>query len=697
MPTLANSILGTFLKLSTLEVEKSGEPAPRVAETETPRWGAFQWDPLLLPGGLAFAVFVVFAALDAGWAPTVWYPGALFLLFLAAVTLASVPKPRLSRAAWAAIVLFTAFTAWSYLSIWWADVKGDAWDGSNRTLLYLVVYVLFVRLPWRAPTVALLLGGYAVAVAALGTIELARAASASDPSSFFLLGRFAEPAGYQNADCALFLSALWPALFLSSSRAAPVVARALLLAVSGVLLELALLSQSRGSVGALPLAFLLYLALVPHRARAILFALPPAVAVAAAAPALLDVFPALRDAIGVRAAVSDARNAVLVSALGLALFGVAAGLLDRRLSLPSRLARRGSRAVVAAFAAAVLASLAVGAAAAGNPGHRIENAWNEFKNGNGGSSSSYFANGFGSNRYDIWRVALDEFRDAPVQGIGADNFAVGYLQDRRTVEEPLYPHSLELRLLTQTGIVGTLLFAGFLVAALLQLAPFRRAPAFERGVATAAVALFGYWLIHGSVDWFWEVPGVAAPAFASLGLAAGVVGRATPRDAKGRPAALAAVGVLACAGVVSLAAPWFAAKEVQNAARSWHRDPEQAFRRLERARALNPLSERPDLVAGAIASRLGDRARMRTWFERAADRNPHNWYAWLELGIVDALEGRRRAALANLARARALDPGEETIADIASSVRSGRRVSPVEIDQRMLRKVAVDATRIRRP
>jgi tetratricopeptide (TPR) repeat protein len=140
----------------------------------------------------------------------------------------------------------------------------------------------------------------------------------------------------------------------------------------------------------------------------------------------------------------------------------------------------------------------------------------------------------------------------------------------------------------------------------------------------------------------------------------------------------------------SFALPWLAAQEVDQAAKEWKRDPGSAFARLDRARALDPLADDPDLVAGAIASRLGDRARMAAAFRRATSRNPHNWYAWLELGVAEALQGRREAALADLARAQALDPREDTIAFVAAEVRAGKRVSPIEIDRKMLRRVAVD-------
>ena len=40
-----------------------------------------------------------------------------------------------------------AYTALSYLSILWAGVPGAAWEGADRTLLYLLVFALFAC--WR--------------------------------------------------------------------------------------------------------------------------------------------------------------------------------------------------------------------------------------------------------------------------------------------------------------------------------------------------------------------------------------------------------------------------------------------------------------------------------------------------------------------------------------------------------------------
>jgi hypothetical protein len=647
-------------------------------------WRRLVRDPLLLPGLLAFGVFFALAVLHGGYAVTVWCPAALFLLGLTVVAGLLLQRRRLDRATLAAIALLVAFTIWSFASIEWAGVQGIAWDGANRTLLYLVVFVLFAVLPWRMPTVAALFGAYAIAVAVAGTVNLALAARAADPSGYFLLGRLAQPTGYQNAECALFLGTLWPALVLAAWRSVPWWIRAVMTAVAGVLLELALLTQTRASVVALPLTLLVFLALTPRRARVILFSLPPALAVVAASRPLLHVFTALQRHEGVRDAVVSARNAVLVSAAALLVAGLVVALVDARISLGRTAARRGSLAIGTAFVAASVVGLVAAAIAVGDPVKR----WDQFRTPPGRSTSSYFSNGFGSNRYDIWRVSVREFERSPVRGVGVDNFAVDYLKERRSVEEPLYSHSLELRAFVGTGVVGGLLFLGFLVAAALRLWPSGRTPPFAGATAAAAAGLFAYWFFHGSVDWFWELPGLGAPAIACLALAGTLRRPDSPSGNLRRPVAFAGVAV-ALVAAASLALPWLAAKEVDQAAHEWKRHPASAFSRLDRARRLNPLSDNPDLVAGAIASRLGDHARMAASFRRAIARNRENWYAWLELGIAESLQGRRAAALAALERGHALDPGEDTIPRVAEMVRARKRVDPGAIDRTMLGRIPV--------
>ncbi len=142
----------------------------------------------LLSGATGLSIVVAVAAKDGGERPTTWYPAAVALVLLGATALTINGRvPGLTRWGWTAIVLLAGFTAWSYATIFWSEVKSDAWDGANRGLLYLAIFSLFVVLPWRLEPAAWILGAFGIAVAGLGIGSLWQAAAAADPSDFFQL------------------------------------------------------------------------------------------------------------------------------------------------------------------------------------------------------------------------------------------------------------------------------------------------------------------------------------------------------------------------------------------------------------------------------------------------------------------------------------------------------------------------------
>ena len=641
-------------------------------------WRSALATPAFVIGGLAFGIFGVFVANDGGYPATVWYPAALFLLGLFAVAVLVLKAIDWRPAAVAAVGFLAAFTAWSFASITWAKVKGDAWDGANRTMFYLVVYALLASIPWTVASAVLLLGGFALTTVAIGLTTLAAASVSADPGAFFIAGRLSEPMGYQNADAAIFFMAFWPLLMLATRWELPAPLRGLALAAGGVALELALLAQSRASIVAPPATLLVYLVLVPGRMRTLLALVPLAGVVGAAAGTLLDVYPAVRDGTADKE-LDRALGAVLLSGLVLLAAGWLWAALDSRVDPPPRLlaALRRSAVAAAALGALVAAVLAL----AMDPLDRTREAWNDFKIDEHAAASSSFARGFSTNRYDLWRVAWGEFERAPLHGIGADNFGAEYVLERRSLEETLYPHSLELRTLTQLGVVGAVLLGGFFLFGLIDALRKPAGRPLSAALAGSAVTVFAYWFIHGSVDWFWEMPGLACPALACLAVAGGLR-RPGRKPAPRRPALLAPIAVgAALVGALSLAPPWLAEKEMERAVAEWRNDPDTAFARLERARSLNPLSDEPDMLAGAIASRVDDTRRMRSAFEGALARNSYNWYAQFELGILAASEGNRREALNRLRLAQALDPREPAIALALEQVRSGRKVSRSDYDR----------------
>ena len=132
-----------------------------------------------LPLGIVLGIVAFMIEREGGFALTVWSPIALLLLGVVATTVFSAGHVLAagSRTTFGAIGCLAAFTLWSFLTIVWSGVRGDAWDGSNRTLLYVLVFALVASWPATARAVwpLLLLAGLLVA------IEGARDDRADDP------------------------------------------------------------------------------------------------------------------------------------------------------------------------------------------------------------------------------------------------------------------------------------------------------------------------------------------------------------------------------------------------------------------------------------------------------------------------------------------------------------------------------------
>jgi hypothetical protein len=622
--------------------------------------------PVLAVALAAAAVFVLFAAKDGGFAPTVWLPGGVFIVLLLGLTLV-LGATSVRRIELAVVASLAAFTAWSALSILWAGSRGDAWDGANRTLLYLCVFSLFVALPWRAATAAVFMSAFAVGVTTVAMVQFLRVAAAPVAHhDFFVSGRLAVPVSYSNADCALLLMAALPAIVLASRREAPILARGLLLAAGGSAIELAIACQSRTSLVALPLAVLFVAVLAPRRLRLLVVGLPVGVAVALASRPLLDVYDATILGPG-RQALADARTALIASSCALFVVGCLIAVADRRVALPSRVVQAFGLLTAAAALCAVVAGAVALILAVPHPVRTLHDRWASFSHGTGYTDQrkSHLLSG-GTNRYDIWRVALDEFEKAPVVGVGVDNFAVDYLRHRRSRETPLYPHSVLLRALSETGLVGAVLFAAVLAAAAAAARGLFRRGSRVRTPATAAAAVFVYWFVHGTADWLWEIPALGAPAFACLAITVRLGAGERLPGGRRVPAALVAAPVAAL--IASFGFPWIAAQETALASTHWPDDRALAFRRLDLAARLNPLSDLPPETKGLIAARSGDPAAARPALAEALDRNPANWFAHFELGVVNAQLHRYAEALASLDRAGALNPREPVIGAVRRRV-----------------------------
>src|SRR3954468_832427 len=199
--------------------------------------------PVLPLGGVAVATFVWFSASNGGFDATTWYPGALIVLALVGIAAVTVPAAGVPRVVAVAVLALIAYAAWSYLSIGWSAQKGDAWDGANRSLLYALTFALFALWRPRGRAAFALVLAFCLGVAAGGLVELVRASGSSDPGAFFSQGRFASPAGYMNANVALWFSALFPCVTFGARRELHPALRGLLVAAAVLLCGVAGVGQ----------------------------------------------------------------------------------------------------------------------------------------------------------------------------------------------------------------------------------------------------------------------------------------------------------------------------------------------------------------------------------------------------------------------------------------------------------------------
>ena len=103
------------------------------------------------------------------------------------------------------------------------------------------------------------------------------------------------------------------------------------------------------------------------------------------------------------------------------------------------------------------AALAGGLIAVGNPATFVSDKVEEFKDLDVAAPGETRFGSTGGQRYDLWRIALNDFRDHPVAGVGEGSYPTNYYAERRTDRNLSTPHSLAFATLAELGIVGLLL------------------------------------------------------------------------------------------------------------------------------------------------------------------------------------------------------------------------------------------------
>jgi hypothetical protein len=645
-----------------------------------------------IPAYLALGLSVLWAAHDGGFDQDTWYWGALLLLaVLAAGAIGTATTWRPSRLTRLAILGFALYTAWAYISIAWSSSPGDALSGSNRSLLYLLIFVAFSIPRWRSRQIAAVLVLYALGVGAIAALILIDMTAGRHLATLFSEGRLLTPTGYFNSNAALFTATALLAVALSARRELPTLVRGLLLAVACAATDVALLAQSRGWLFTLPFVIVVAIAITRDRLRVTAAAMLPAVGVLVAARPLLDVYKATTATHPAASALaSAAQRAGRISLLVVGGVLVAATFLAWLDARPGdrRLTRSWRRAIgITVTLLALAAGVAGGTAAThGHPVRFIKDQWNGFTRAHPPTTSTSHFGDIGSGRYDAWRVSLDAFLAHPIGGLGQDNFADYYILRRRANLELQWTHSLEMRLLAHTGLIGTLAFALFLVAAVAAALRTRLMEGFTGTVAGLAMLPFVVWLIHGSVDWFWEIPALTAPALGFLAMAGGLFPRPAtagapvrlPRNALS-PRLTLGVGFLAfVAAIIALGLPYLSVREVSVANDVRGINPRQALSDLSTAADLNPLNADPGRVGGTIALQNGLYAEAERRFEQATVREPGGWYGWLGAGLAASALGQRTSARHDFRLAASINSRQPVVTEALARADTAHPLTPAE-------------------
>ena len=416
-------------------------------------------------------VVLVAVILGAGWMGNVgagyfvgdWAPVALILAALALLlSVAGVAPAARARPSLLALGLFAAYAAWTFASLLWSPNRGDAWLGAGQTLMYLLAFWVTLSLVTAGASRRWVLTASAAGPAMVAAFTLPSLAPRLE--DLFENGRLVGTAGYYNGEAAFLLVPFWAAVYVAGSRRVNPVLRGMVLAGAVLGLELAVLTQSRGAMVSMVISLPVYFLFSGQRLRGLLALLPIVGALLLTFPGLNGVYLAFLGQGSPAAAIERVLPTVWLTAAGSGAYGLLWGLIDRRWRPPSVVTRAAGGVALAATAILLVAGTVVAIERVGSPIAWGEQKWEAFKsNDTAGQEQSRYLSASGSGRYTLWEVARDDFALHPLLGIGTQNYEATYYQRReQSVGSVRQPHMLPLEVLAERGVVGGILFFGFL-------------------------------------------------------------------------------------------------------------------------------------------------------------------------------------------------------------------------------------------
>ena len=254
----------------------------------------------------------------------------------------------------------------------------------------------------------------------------------------------------------------------------PLWTQPLLLALAVVLVEVALLPQSRGALWTFFLVLPFFVIFSTHRFRALIDLVIVVAPVVLFWDRLNAPYLALSNQTSLDAALSTNLIAIGYSVAVVVGAWVVTWLIERWIGPLRRKAAvwiSVALIAVAIFGAAGGIVLADMRADGGLDGY-VTDRWHELTaDAVGATEGATRFTGVGLNgRLRQWRVAFDAFSDNPALGLGAQNFEAYWYEHRPVAFTVRQPHSQPLQLLSELGAPGALLWLVFVIAALVHAA-----------------------------------------------------------------------------------------------------------------------------------------------------------------------------------------------------------------------------------
>ena len=486
----------------------------------------------LLALGFALVVFVATGGTDLG--PNTWVQIALLIIAAGCVVALLLVRPHTRIEGAAALGLFAALAALTYLSIAWSVQPATSWTEANRTLSYLAGFgaaVALARLvPARWPALVGAIGTVAVVACGYGLLSKVFPGSLDAADTF---GRLRVPFDYWNATGLMAAMGLPVCLWAGARSGSGRVLRALAVPSIAILTTALILSYSRGALLAALVGLACWFVLVPLRLRATLVLALGAAGGAIASGWALSHHAITHDnqALSARTAAGhDFGLVLLIVVILTAIAGWAATIGMDRVAVSTRLRHRIGTALVV-LVALVPVAVVIGAAASsrgltGEASHAWHTLTTSSLSAQPGNSAARLGS-LGNSRSIYWHEGLQVGEHAPIAGVGAGGFDTARTRYTTNATVFAHAHSYLIETFADLGLIGLAISLALLVAwaracrRTLAVSPGDQRASPERiGLLTllSVVVIFG---VSSLIDWTWFVPGVAVPALVAAGWLAG--------------------------------------------------------------------------------------------------------------------------------------------------------------------------------